>query len=71
MASASDAFFKKNPDQKKWVKKFWGMYLAPARSTLASMLAMPIDEGQKKLIHEALVLDNSLNTHRNLNTRLQ
>jgi hypothetical protein len=65
-----DTWYKAFPDQKEFIEKQWGRFLAAARSTLAKMLSMPIDDGQKELIQEALLADNALNTHRLRNTRL-
>ena len=66
----NNLWFKAHPNQKAWVRKHWGNFIAAARATLAEMLARPIDEDQKTLISEALIADNPLHTHRTLNTRM-
>lgn len=44
----------------RFVGRNWGKCIPVARATLAHMLSKPIDESQKELIMEALVLDNTL-----------
>lgn len=46
--------------ESRWVATRWGMFVEPARATLAEMLRQPIDEGLKKQISEALILDAQL-----------
>lgn len=43
-----------------FLKRFVDLSIAPARATLAGMLAQPYDETLKESILEALVLDNTL-----------
>jgi hypothetical protein len=70
LARGSNEFYAMWPDQDEFVRQKWGLMVAAARTTLAAMLQSPIDEGQKNLIHEALVLDAPLAKHRTANTRL-
>lgn len=61
-----EAWKKKNPGasaaalRSRFVTRNWGKCIPVARATLAHMLSKPIDEVQKELIMEALVLDNTL-----------
>jgi hypothetical protein len=58
-----------HPNQRKFAKEHFGKFLEPARSTLAHMLTLPIDEKQKAMISEALILDRPLREHRTMNTQ--
>ena len=60
----NDEFYKVWPKEREFIALKWGLFCEAARATLAGMLALPIDEGQKALIHEALILDNPLRTNR-------
>lgn len=51
--------------QAAFIKRYIGAHLAPARTTLGLMLHGSLDEKQKELIHQALVLDNTLVRGRN------
>lgn len=51
--------------QAAFIKRYIGAHLAPARTTLGLMLRGSLDEKQKELIHQALVLDNTLVRGRN------
>ncbi len=52
--------------QAAFIKRYIGAHLAPARTTLGLMLRQTnMDEKQKELIHQALVLDNTLVRGRN------
>ena len=44
----------------RWIVTRWGLFVEPARATLAEMLRQPIDEALKKQISEALILDAQL-----------
>ena len=61
-----DEWKKQNPElgskalEARFVAKTTPKCLPAARATLAGMLNLPIDEGLKETIHEALVLDNTL-----------
>ena len=69
MASESNSFYKQWPQQKSFCAERWGLFIEQARATLAHMLTLPIDEGQKEMIHEALVLDGNLHRNRADNTK--
>ena len=69
MAGQSKKFYADWPVQRAFVDLKWGLFLEQARATLAHMLTTPIDEKQKELIHEALVLDMPLHRNRLANTR--
>jgi len=60
--------------EKQLEAKFLAMYVAgaipAARSTLAGMLSLPIDEGLKEAIHEALCLDDTLKRGREAGHRV-
>ena len=52
--------------QAAFIKRYIASHLAPARTTLGLMLRQSaMDPKQKELIHQALVLDNTLSRGRN------
>ena len=61
-----DLWKKQNPGctskqlEERFIAKNWGKGVEGARATLATMLSRPIDNREKEIIHEALVLDASL-----------
>ena len=48
------------PDERSFVKKFWGHFIKSARATLAQSLAGPMREDLKEKVYEALIMDHSL-----------
>ena len=63
-ASKSDAFYKRFPKRREFIRAFWPHFVPQARITLASMLGMNhITDHMKEEIFEALQLDHSLNFH--------
>lgn len=60
--SASNEFYRRHPDRKAWVEAVYGSLLDQARRALAALLGTSqISEKEKEQVHEALVLDASLN----------
>ena len=56
-----NGFHKANPNTKKFINKYWGMFVGEARSVLASMLNNPNTcERDRVVIVEALMLDREL-----------
>ncbi len=51
-----DAF----PSENDFVRTYWAHFIAPARATLARMLATNIAEDLKATIHDGLIRDQSL-----------
>ncbi len=62
-AYASDnRFYAAYPDEDKFVRKFWGVYIDIARDLLANLLTDPmIGDGEKEEIYNALLLDSTVN----------
>lgn len=53
-----------------FVKKYWHKAVEGARATLAHMLTLPMDEGLKNQISEALILDATLTKGRKAGAKL-
>lgn len=53
-------FYRRNPSQKRFIKKYWSKLVPQARATLADILARPGNENLKPTIADALILDNTL-----------
>lgn len=54
-------FYAQAPDEHEFVREHWKYFIEPARKSLAGVLAMPdasVSDSEKKLIFEALSLDN-------------
>lgn len=60
MCSQSDAFYKANPSEKKFVKALWPNLVLDARATLVSMLRGGYPDELKAQIAEAIIQDNTL-----------
>lgn len=60
-AARDDAFYKAYPDQKEFIRKYWGVYVGEARNMLVTMLGMPsVSEHMKAEIFDIVVKDRSL-----------
>jgi len=56
----NNEWFAENPSQDRYVADAWPLFIEQARSTLAQLLRTTMDEGLKKEIYDALILDGSL-----------
>ena len=50
-------FYKNWPNSRNWMRKFWPLYVEPARATLATMLRGNYSEALKQEVFDALILD--------------
>ena len=60
MAKGSDEFYRKNPDEGKWSRAAWPMFIQEARANLAKMLLSQMPDHLKMDIKDALVKDAAL-----------
>lgn len=63
-ASKMPGFRQAFPDERSFVKRFWPHLISSARTTLAQSLAGPMREDLKNKVHEALIMDYSLEPQR-------
>lgn len=61
LATRDNAWYKRNPNRRGYVRATYHLMVEQARGVLAQMLQKPdLDEAQKDQIEEALQLDHSL-----------
>lgn len=63
LASKDNLFYKRWPRERIFIEKKWGLFVDDARTTLAQMLGGALDDGLKKTIADALILDNQFRNH--------
>lgn len=67
----NNGWYKMNPSQSVFVEKAYGSLIEQARQILASMLSSKtVEEQQKEIIFEALLLDKSLQQGRGVRNRV-